>query len=226
VQQPLETSIDHPGPLHLGFNRLWIRTAYISRPKSALSTHTILSKSSHHLLSVQNSIVPMLFLCTAGLLKLDRSNPAPEPASLICFHRQSNALTLLSFWIFTVHWKILLYFTARNSPSIVLCVTVHGSHCSFSPASTPYGLSPVVVKLNSLDFFHNFLKQGEFGGISSLYKITGVRLKPFMLPLWAFLPKTVGARTLSDLHGTKTLDALTTSANVLHSHDRRTKCGH
>jgi hypothetical protein len=90
------------------------------------------------------------------IAQLNWSNPAPEPSSLICFHRQSNALSLLSFWIFTVHWKIFLYFTAQNSPSIVLCVTMHGSLFSFSPASAPYGLSPHGRQINSLDLFRNF----------------------------------------------------------------------
>jgi hypothetical protein len=35
-----------------------------------------------------------------------------------------------------------------------------------------------------------------------------------MGPLWAFQLETVGARTPPELHGTKTLDALTVSANV------------
>jgi hypothetical protein len=141
VQQPLETSINHAGPIPIGFNRLWIRMAHISRPKSTLSTHPILSKSSDDLLSVQNSICADALSLPRRIAQPDRSNPAPEPASLICFHRQSNALTLLSFWMFTVHWKILLYFTTRNSPSIVLCVMMHVSLCSSSPTSTPYGLS-------------------------------------------------------------------------------------
>jgi hypothetical protein len=38
----------------------------------------------------------------------------------------------------------------------------------------------------------------------SLYKITDVRLKPFKLLLWTFQPETVGARTVPELHSTKT----------------------
>ncbi|KAJ6530118.1 hypothetical protein B0H19DRAFT_1082527 [Mycena capillaripes] len=47
----------------------------------------------------------------------------------------------------------------------------------------------------------------------SLYKITGVRPKPFTLLLWAFHPETVGARTLPELYGTKTLDTLTINSD-------------
>jgi hypothetical protein len=101
-----------------------------------------MSKYPHDLLSVQNSICADALSLRRRIAQINRSNLASESASLICFYRQSRALTLLSFWIFTVHWKILLYFTAQNLPSIVLCVTMHGSLCSFSPASTPYGPSP------------------------------------------------------------------------------------
>jgi hypothetical protein len=34
--------------------------------------------------------------------QLDGSNLAPESSSLICFHRQCKALTVLAFWIFAV----------------------------------------------------------------------------------------------------------------------------
>ncbi|KAJ7312236.1 hypothetical protein DFH08DRAFT_822273 [Mycena albidolilacea] len=125
--------------------------------------------------------VLMLFLCAAGLLKLtllDRSNLAPEPASLICFHRQSNARTLLSFWIFTFQFTPEEGDARPQSGRAAACFCYahgHKDRCSFSEkiinAAGTYCFHPVTGKKEEI----NIPRIIDTGITTKIRKLSGLR---------------------------------------------------